>query len=405
MRIALVIGTFGAGGAERVMASMANYWVRHGQDVSLITLSCQADDWFHVDHAVKRIGLNLVSMSFGIRQAITENVRRVLRLRRQLQALEVDIVISFLDTTNVLTLLACTGFNVPVVVSERIDPRYHVIGRGWDHLRSLLYRRAHAVVVQSVGVRDWARTLVSGQNVRIIPNPLSPPDLARQDSHAPRRDVRTIVGMGRLVPQKGFDLLIRAFAQCADQHPAWSLVLLGEGTERANLEALARHVGVERRIYFAGNVKAPSGVLRDADVFVLSSRYEGFPNALLEAMACGLAVISTDCPSGPREIIDDGCNGVLVPPGSADALAAAMDRLMRDADLRRRIGIQAIQVLERFSLDSVMGLWNKLVEDVSGRRLSPHECEHVVKEHGIGGPPIGVPMPMDQAIDVVQPPL
>ena len=402
MRIALVIGTFGAGGAERVMASMANYWVAHGQEVTLITLSPQADDWFTLDAAVERIGLNLLSMSSGIREAATHNMRRVLRLRRELQTLKADIVISFLDTTNVLTLLACTGLNLPVIVSERIDPRYHVIGRGWDHLRSLLYRRAHAVVIQSAAVSAWAGTLVSAPKVRVIPNPLSPPCITRHDSEASGRHAHTVVGMGRLVPQKGFDLLIQAFAQCARPHPSWSLVLLGEGAERAKLEALARHAGVGPRVRFAGNVKEPTAVLRDADLFVLSSRYEGFPNALLEAMACGLAVISTDCPSGPRDIIDDGCNGVLVPPGSADALATAMETLMADALLRRRLGMQATEVLERFSINRVMGLWNGLVEELSGGRPSPQKCEQLVKENHLSGPPMDASR--GRAVGAVHPP-
>jgi glycosyltransferase involved in cell wall biosynthesis len=291
-------------------------------------------------------------------------VRRALRLRRELRRLEPDLVISFLDTTNVLTLFASLGLDIPVIVSERVDPRHHPIGLSWSILRSLLYRYAAAVVVQSYALRDWASRLVGRKATHIIPNPISLELDASVKETSCENSGHMVVAMGRLAPQKAFDVLLKAFARCATKHARWSLVILGEGNERRNLEALAADLGIMDRTKLAGNVRDPASILMRADLFVCPSRYEGFPNALLEAMACGLAVIATDCPSGPREIVHDGVNGVLVGVDDVDALTAAMDRLMTNPGERQRLGKQAVNVLERFSIDRTMSRWDELIKHV-----------------------------------------
>jgi glycosyltransferase involved in cell wall biosynthesis len=168
--------------------------------------------------------------------------------------------------------------------------------------------------------------------------------------------------MGRLTRAKGYDLLLRAFAECAHKHSAWSLVILGEGEERATLEALVEELGLKDRVTLPGCLRDPSPILRGADLFVMSSYYEGSSNALLEAMACGLAVISTDT-SSVREIIRDGANGILVPPNDVTALASAMDRLMKDREERERFGALAGDVIDRFSVERVMGMWDDLLTE------------------------------------------
>ena len=364
MRVTLVIASLGAGGAERVMTTMANYWAEHGHKVTLITLASAQDaryNFYPIRPGIRRIGLGSMSISSHFVAALMNNFKRLKRLRQEIRASQPDFVLSFIDKTNVLTLVASTGLGIPIIASEHIDPRHHDIGPVWAGLRRLIYWQAAALVVLTEGVRGWAERLVSRQAVHVIPNPVSISAGKHNVDPNMKRPGGTIAAMGRLAPQKGFDILLKAFARCTRKHADWSLIILGEGEERERLEALVVELGINNRVSLPGQIQDPWGILRGTDLFVLSSRYEGFPMALVEAMACKLAVISTDCPSGPREIIRDGVDALLVPPNDVDALAAAMDRLMADRTERQRLGARAGEVVERFSIDKIMNMWEKVL--------------------------------------------
>jgi len=175
---------------------------------------------------------------------------------------------------------------------------------------------------------------------------------------------RHVVAVGRLVRQKGFDLLVRAYSKVAEEHPDWNLWVFGEGPERSRLESLAEDLGTGTRIRFPGWSDRIFAAYRHADLFVLSSRYEGFGNVIIEAMAAGLPVIVTDCPSGPAEIVRDGEDGLLVPAEDVDALADAMGRLMSDAADRDRLAGRAIRAADRFGLDPALDRWERVLRRV-----------------------------------------
>jgi glycosyltransferase involved in cell wall biosynthesis len=203
----------------------------------------------------------------------------------------------------------------------------------------------------------------------VIPNPvLVSPAMGEKPTellHGKR-----VVAMGRLTEQKGFDILLDAFGRARARFPDWSLFIIGEGPLRPVLEARSQQPDLKGSVTFAGRLDTPSSMLGVSQLFVLSSRYEGFPNALTEAMAMGLPVISTDCPTGPREIIQNGINGLLVPPEDPNALATAMERLMSDPDERTRLGHAAEHIIERYSLERIMGQWEVLLSGVqTDRRL------------------------------------
>lgn len=365
MRITLIISSLKFGGAERVMSVIANYWASSKKHVTLITLDSADRDFYSLDSRVKRVALQLAARSDTFRQAFNNNRRRIKQLRREIIASRPDVVLSFEDKTNILTLIAARPLKVPVLISERTDPRYHKIGRFWEACRVIVYPMASAVIVQSGSVRHWAENIIPKEFISVIPNPvwLTPARCLDTDNLLPAR--QNIVSMGRLEPEKGFDLMLTAFARCAAKYPDWAITILGEGTERSRLEKLANRLGIEDKTSFPGVIKDPTTILQSADLFVMSSHYEGFPNALLEAMTCGLPVISTDCPSGPREIIRNGENGILVPPENVDTLAAAMDKLMGNPEERRRLADGAVKVTESFGLNKVMEMWEDVIKAVT----------------------------------------
>lgn len=344
------------------MSVIANYWAANGHEVSLITLALPATDFYTLHPAVTRVGLDLlVSSRRRLITALAHNIKRFMHLRKKIRESRPDVVLSFVDTTNILTLLATWRLEIPVIVAEHTDPRHHRIGLVWQRLRSLLYPRAKAVVVLTQALRKWAEGFLPKTVVHVIPNPI-PVELLACDGPVERNGQgRTVIAMGHLTSCKGFDVLLKAFARCALTHAGWSLVILGEGEERGRLEELAIELGIRDRVSMPGRTPQPFEILRRADLFVLSSRYEGFPMALLEAMACEVAVISTDYPSGPGDLIRDGTDGILVPTDNIDALAAAMSRLMADPLERGRLASRAVEVKERFGIEKVMKLWDLVI--------------------------------------------
>lgn len=363
MRLTLVIHGMSAGGAERVMQVLANGWAASGHAVTLITLDRVEDDFYACDPRVKRVGLGLKADSAGPLQALTNNLARVRGLRRAIRASRPQVVVSFTDQTNVLTILASRGLGLPVIVCEHTDPHRHRVPAPWAWLRRRTYPRAAAVVGVTRAAEDFVRGFVKNRPVLTLPNPIAPPpppaDLPRLWPEGP-----AVAAMGRLDPGKNFALLIRAFALARAKHLAWRLAILGEGPERPRLEALAAGLGLGPWVHLPGRVDDPLTYLRRAEIFALSSEYEGFPMSLLEAMSCGLAVVATDCGTGVREIIEPGVDGLVTPQGRLEPLAQALEGLMADPARRAALAQAAPRVCSRFSLERVLGLWDQLFRQV-----------------------------------------
>jgi glycosyltransferase involved in cell wall biosynthesis len=285
---------------------------------------------------------------------------RLLALRRALRSAAPDVVISFLDKLNVAVLLALVGTGTRVVVTEHLVPWRHPLGAVWETLRRIVYRRAARIVSPTAGIRDYLAQRVPGRyTVLGYPAQL----LSRAVSPVTRR-APLIFAAGRLAPEKGFDVLIAAFALVHAQHPAWRLEIAGEGPLRSALAEQIEAAGLGKSVELRGHLPAARERMCDAAIFVLSSRNEAYPMVVCEAMAAGAAVVATDCPTGPREMITAGVDGLLVPPDDAPALAEALLKLITQAALREKLAAAAHVGARRFASETVMPQWDGLVRQV-----------------------------------------
>ncbi|MBN2374466.1 glycosyltransferase family 4 protein [bacterium] len=393
--LTFVISSISSGGAERVLSLIANYWAEMGRKITILTFDDGREPpFFSLHPSIGHRFLGLASASSNPVQGIIRNIKRIFVLRHAIKEISPQLVISFIDQTNILTLIATTGLRLPVIVSERTDPYFHSIGRAWSILRILVYTRARCLVVQSGRALEYFPAFIRRKTM-VIPNPViccpekseTPTNLrfTKRDENTQRgfssektseenqkedesRKGKVIVGIGRLSHEKGFDMLLRAFRRISEFYPDWSLRIFGEGPMRISLGSLRDRLGLSGRVSFPGRTIAPDKELKKADIFVMPSRYEGFPNALCEAMACGLAVVSFDCPGGPKEIIRNGVDGILVLQGDITALAAAIESLINNEKERKRLGQNARrEIIGRFGIEKVMPQWEDLLERVFSR--------------------------------------
>lgn len=355
------------GGAERVMSIMANYWAGMGWPVSLITLDSPGPYFYPLHPDVAFVGLNFCrSLGYPL-LGVFRFADRLLKLRRYVKNLTPDVVISFNETANMVALLALVGAEIPVIAGERNDPHHNKLQQPWRSLRPWVYRLAARVVCQTNHALSFYPTAIRRRG-KVIPNPVPKiPISLGLASGVPPRSGKKLLAMGRLVSQKGFDLLLQAFVQVAPLHPDWMLEIRGEGPERKALECLVLRLGLSHCVCLPGLTKNTLEAMQSADLFVLSSRYEGFPNVLTESMACGLPVVSFDCQSGPADIIRHEIDGLLVPAANIQALAKALDRLMSNQAERSSFGAHAVEICERLSVDKVMGQWTNLVRELASR--------------------------------------
>lgn len=362
MHLALVITELGPGGAERVLSTLANAWVAQGHQVTLITLGPSGQDFYPLDARIRRLGLALLQPSPHPLVGLWRMVRRIQRLRACVRTVAPDGVLSFTSSVNLETLLATLGLGIPTVVSERSDPERQSLGRLRRYLRRWLYPWAAALVVQTPGIRDWYRQHIPTARVVEIANPVMPVNTPL----AAQAETQQLMALGRLVPEKGFADLLRAFAGSVGATQGWRLLIVGEGRERPALEALAQQLGIADRVEMPGLMDNPASQFARSPIYVLSSHHEGLPNALLEAMAQGCGVVSVDCPGGgPAAMLNKGDCGLLVAPGDVTALGAALDQLMADRERRVRLGRAARQAVVVLAPEVILARWEALWASLS----------------------------------------
>jgi glycosyltransferase involved in cell wall biosynthesis len=353
MRIVIVQAGLGAGGAEKVVNMLAHHRLERGDKVDVIAVNAtSADSFFPYDDA---IAIHALGGNSG--GGLDGNFIRLSRLRQRLQMLQPQLVISFLTKINVMVGIATMGLDISTIMSERNNFRAQKMHPAWRLLARAFVGRAANLVMQTELARASLPDRLKSRAV-VIPNPVTPTSFKGRT----QREQSRFVAVGRLERQKGFDLLLEAFARAADKLPSASLAIFGDGPERPALKRLADRLGISSRIVMPGTTRTPQEWLEAGSIFVLSSRFEGFPNVLLEALLTGMATVSFDCPWGPSEIFRNEEGYPLVPAADVDALASALIRVATDPETKRRLEDIGPRVAARFSETSVFAQWDGLIE-------------------------------------------
>ncbi len=366
IRTTIVVPALGAGGTEHVVSLVANHWSRQGHEITIITFEPPASEaYYAIDPHIDIWRLGGAGKPRSKLHSGLMALRRMRRLRAALRASRPTFILSFLTRTNVLTLLAGKRLGVPIIVSERNNPELQPFGRGWRWLQQRLYPTAFGMVTMTRGALE---TFPPAMRKRgwVVPNAFDLPPGWNN-----RREDTVLTAVGRLTHQKGFDLLLEAFAKIAPDLPEWHLRIWGEGEDRASLEALRDRLGLSDRVSMPGVTGRPGEWVETADVFVLSSRYEGWGIVLLEAMAAGIPAVSFRCQWGPEEMISDGEDGILVDREDVDALAAALRKILKDPLLRYHLGRSAEQSARRFTQERVLAEWDAVAAAAHGASANP----------------------------------
>ena len=369
LRIAFLVHSLGLGGAERNTVNLANRFAAEGWEVLVITSADDSADVFQLAPQVARHILQCHRPS-GFRAGPWSFACRVGEIRSVLKRFKPQTLVCMMTTANVLGTLAARRLPVRVVISERNWPGRQGIRAPWRVLRRHVYRQADHFAAQTSEGANWVIEHLGLRAVSVIPNAVSMPipvDTSRPCPEPESGGQKLILAVGTKPYQKGFDLLLQAVIPQLQRESDWSLVVLGIDQERLLGQLSETHQTGERpdlpldRIRALGEVGNAGAWYDAAEIFVLSSRFEGFPNVLVEAMAHGCASVAFACPTGPAEIINDKDTGLLVPNGDISALSIAIRGLMQDAEARGRLGDRAKGVLSRYSEDAVFALWSKVV--------------------------------------------
>ena len=354
MKIMFYINTLAGGGAQRVMANLANSFAGAGDEVIFVT-SFPAENEYALDAAVDRRNLSQARIGSGLKR----NAAYILGLRKLVKEEKPDILLGFLRQPNTRAILAGLGLKTKTVISVRNDPKVEYGGRAGHFLGKNLLPLADGCIFQTEEAKAWFPQKLQDKS-RVIPNAVKPDFFQVVPQPVPGR----VITCGRLSSQKNHRLLIDAFADGAQDIPEAELLIYGEGELRAELERYISQKGMEGRIKLMGNTTDVPGVLSEAECFVLSSDYEGMPNALMEAMAAGVACISTDCPcGGPKMLMENGKSGLLVPVGDKDALASAIRQVLSDREYAEELGQGARMAAENYKPERIFAQWKQYFEE------------------------------------------
>ena len=373
-KIVFYIGSLAKGGAERVIVNLAAAMLKSGHEVLLVT-SVKLEEEYPLPEGARRIVTYQNPEEVG-KNRVRNFLKRCITQRRIWKKERPDVIVAFIGKNNAMAAITAWGLKIPVLVSVRGEPHEEYHNKPLKLCARYLFPRTAGVILQTEDSKDFFVPGVVKKAV-VLPNPLNPvfvegeaADILRRDQDKERnkeagenvRQPKRITMVGRIDANKNQRLVIDAFSRLAELFPEYLLEIWGKGEDREELIAYVKELGLEKRILFPGTTEDVKSKLKGSSLYILSSNTEGMPNALMEAMAMGLPVISTDCPcGGPKMLIENGVNGLLVPVKDVRAMAEAMEKLMSDEKLARSMGEKALEIRQRLNPDRVNAQWESYI--------------------------------------------
>lgn len=346
--LVFIIPTLIGGGMERVVSEFSNYYAKSEEyQVTILMYGNNIGTNYSLSDKVKII---TPKRSFDKRFRIFSGMWALFFLRFQIRKLAPDYAISFGEYWNNFVLLSVLFTSRKIFVADRCQPDKY-LGRMHEFLRQKLYPKSAGFIVQTVYAKKYFEGRLRNTKIHVLPNPINYDNTKVSDSEREK----IVLSVGRLIDSKNFDVLIRIFSKV--RQPGWKLVIVGDNVNDPlkiiNLKALTQELNVQNFVELVGHQSDVSAFYRRAEIFAFTSKSEGFPNVLIEAMSFNLPVIAYDCPAGPSDIIIDTVNGYLIPLDNETEFSNSLETLMKNDTLCRELGVNAGQSISRFSLNSV----------------------------------------------------
>ena len=358
------------GGAERAALLIAKYLNDSGFDLNIIVID-DGNSFYEAPKGCKIIGLNLNKKSNNYFEGLINNIKRISIIKSSISDLKLESLISFTTKPNVLAIISCIGTPTKCIINQQspslISMKYLTQSKVrtliWVLLSKIFYRYADNLVCVSKYISD-SINWVNDNDKKIIYNPL--PNTSFESGLEPEiklpKGYKYIVGMGRIIKQKGFDLLINSFSLIEKNNPELRLVIIGDGSQLNNLKDYSHSLGLADKIIFHSSITNPFSVLIQCHIFVLPSRWEAFGNVIIEAMSLGLPTVCFDIHGGPQEIIQNRVNGILIEYCNIEEMANTLNDLIINKKLYKDISSKSLLVKDQFSVDKIGVKWEKLLK-------------------------------------------
>lgn len=376
MKICFFAATLTKGGAERVISNLSNFLINHREieKVDIITVF-NSDIAYELDKKINVYTIdkeykeykNLVNSGTKLKRFIFkvkkyfQNIKRKIILKKMISSFDYDVIISFLPEPSFLILSLKKLIKCPIIVSDRNDPNIEYKGIRKNYLMKKLYPMADGFIFQTKDAQNYFENIIH-KEYEIIANPVNDDFIV--NSYVGERE-KNIITVGRLEEQKNHLMLIKAFEKIRDKYKNYKLIIYGEGSLKTQLQDYISKNNLDNQIVLAGQIDNVKDKIYKDSLFVLSSNYEGMPNALIEAMCLGLPVISTDCPcGGPRSLINNKENGILVATGDEDEMSKAIDIVLSNKELSVKIAQNASKLSNEVSSEVINNKWLNFIKKI-----------------------------------------